>query len=156
MTNASALDLRGPQEEPDLCENLDLYLTFGLGDEIFAITIEHVREIVGIQKITRVPDLPCFYKGIVNLRGRVIPVIDMRVRLGLAERSYNERTCIVVVDVEEQTVGLVVEEIREVLQIQAENVESPPGEGETDGFISGLGKVEKEVKIILDVKALMR
>jgi len=134
----------------------DLYLIFRLNHEAFAIPIEYVREIVCLQSITAVPDLPRFYKGIINLRGRVISVMDLCCRLNLEERGYTDRTCIVVVRVEEQTVGLIVEEIREVHYLPPTDIELPSGSMMKEtGFVTGIGKSEKEVKIILDVKALL-
>ncbi|HKL27331.1 MAG TPA: chemotaxis protein CheW, partial [Desulfuromonadales bacterium] len=90
------------------------YLTFHLGKEDFGIEIRHVTEIIGIQKITEVPDMPDFVRGVINLRGQVIPVMDVRTRFRMQHRDYDERTCIVVVNVAEKTVGLVVDKVNEV------------------------------------------
>ncbi|MCL2743440.1 MAG: chemotaxis protein CheW [Planctomycetaceae bacterium] len=137
----------------------DMYLSFRLGDEDYCIEIRHVTEIVGMQKITEVPDMPHYVKGVVNLRGQVIPVIDMRLRFNMEGRSYDERTCIVVITLREGQVqvGLVVDTVNEVRSIDAGNVSPPPksGTGQCAQYIRGLGKVGVEVKIILDVNKLL-
>jgi purine-binding chemotaxis protein CheW len=129
----------------------DLYLTFHLCNEDYAISITCVTEIIGIQEITVVPDLPDFVRGVINLRGRVIPVMDVRLRFSLPEREYDERTCVIVVDVNGYTTGLVVDRVKDVVEIPLSQIEAPPLHGGAQGFISGLGKVNNEVKIILDM-----
>ncbi|HQH27029.1 MAG TPA: chemotaxis protein CheW [Oligoflexia bacterium] len=135
----------------------DRYLTFRLGKEDYGIEIAHVTEIVGIQKITEVPDMPSFVKGVINLRGQVIPVIDVRVRFGMEPRDYDDRTCVVVVKVRETSIGLIVDTVSEVREILGENVSPPPkaASGTSGRYILGLGKVGEEVKILLDVQKLL-
>ena len=135
----------------------DKYLTFHLAGEDYGIEIKYVTEIIGIQKITEVPDMPDFVKGVINLRGKVIPVMDVRVRFHLASRDYDERTCIIVVDINETSVGLVVDEVREVANIPEAQVEPPPATGSGTGsrYIQGMGKLDDEVKIILNVSQLL-
>jgi len=135
----------------------DRYLTFHLASEDYGIEICHVTEIIGIQTITKLPDMPGFIKGVINLRGKVIPVMDVRARFKLPDRDYNERTCIIVVDINETTVGLVVDEVSEVMDIPEPQVEPPPKTAgrEKNGFIQGVGKVDKGVKIILNVGQLL-
>ena len=135
----------------------DRYLTFRLGKEDYGIEIAHVIEIVGIQKITEVPDMPSFVKGVINLRGQVIPVIDVRLRFGMEPRAFDDRTCVVVVKVHETSIGLIVDTVSEVREIPAENVSPPPKAATTASgrYILGLGKVGEEVKILLDVQKLL-
>ncbi len=134
------------------------YLTFNIGEQEYGIEIQYVTEIVGIQKITDLPDLPQFIKGVINLRGKVIPVLDVRLRFGMDERDYDERTCIMVVRINETSVGLVVDTVSEVMNIADESIEPAPHVSKkTNGnrFVQGLGKVEKEVKILLDTQKLL-
>ncbi|WP_045218367.1 chemotaxis protein CheW [Desulfonatronum thioautotrophicum] len=134
------------------------YLTFRLGDEDFGIEIRYVTEIVGVQKITEVPDMPDFVKGVINLRGQVIPVMDVRLRFNMAPRDYDERTCVIVVDINGSVVGLIVDTVQEVREILPDNVSPPPklGRSEKARYILGMGKVGDEVKILLDVGRLLR
>ena len=132
------------------------FLTFRLAEEDYGLEIRYVTEIIGIQKITEVPDMPGFVKGVINLRGKVIPVMDVRARFCLPEREYDERTCIIVVNVEEKSVGLVVDKVNEVASIPDEQIEPPPRTGqESCSYIQGIGKIGEEVKILLDVKRLL-
>jgi len=135
----------------------DKYLTFSLADEVYAIDICYVIEIIGILNITKVPDMPHFIKGVINLRGKVIPVMDVRARFGLSARDYDERTCVVVVNVADQAMGLVVDHVNEVMDIPAAQVESAPvSNGGADGkYVKGIGKIDDEVKILLDVECLV-
>ena len=131
------------------------YLTFRLADEEYGIAIRYVTEIIGVQRITEVPDLPEFMRGVINLRGKVIPLMDMRSRFQLPAREFDERTCFVVVEIESYTVGLVVDEVNEVVGIDADQIEPPPRRARQGaGYICGLGKIGEEVKILLDLKAL--
>ena len=135
----------------------DMYLSFRLGDEDYCLEIRHVTEIVGIQKVTEVPDMPHYVKGVVNLRGQVIPVIDMRLRFNMPGREYDERTCIVVINLNGSQVGLVVDTVNEVRSIDEVNVSPPPKSGGAPSaqYIRGLGKVGESVKIILDANKLL-
>jgi len=135
----------------------DKYLTFHLAGEDYGIDIAFVTEIIGIQKITEVPDMPTFVKGVINLRGKVIPVMDVRCRFKMEERAYDERTCIIVVDINETAVGLLVDKVNEVADIPEQDVEPPPktAKGVSSRFIKGLGKIGKEVKILLKVDKLL-
>ena len=135
----------------------DKYLTFHLAGEDYGLDIAYVTEIIGIQKITEVPDMPNFVKGVINLRGKVIPVMDVRLRFHLPERDYDERTCIVVVDINTTAVGLVVDQVNEVADIPEAQVEPPPRttKGATSRFLKGMGKVDEEVRILLNVDKLL-
>ncbi len=134
----------------------DKYLTFHLAGEDYGIEIRHVTEIIGIQKITEVPDMPQYVKGVINLRGKVIPVMDVRLRFHMSERDYDDRTCIIVVYVNGTSVGLVVDEVSEVVDIPSANIEPPPASGGGGGqYIQGMGKVGDKVKILLEVEKLL-
>ncbi|ABA87806.1 scaffold protein CheW associated with MCPs of class 36H [Syntrophotalea carbinolica DSM 2380] len=136
----------------------DKFLTFWIADEEYGMGIEHVIEIIGVQKITKVPDMPHFIKGVINLRGRVIPVVDVRIRFGLSEREYDERTCIVVIQVNDQTTGMIVDRVNEVSNIPQDKIEkSHSGDmAATDSYILGIGKTGDSVKILLDMDKFMR
>jgi len=135
----------------------DMYLTFRLSHEDYGIEIRYVTEIVGMQKITEVPDMPVFVKGVVNLRGQVIPVIDMRLRFNMPPQDYDERTCIVVVSISSAQVGLVVDTVNEVRTIEESQVSPPPktAGAHSAQYIQGMGKVGESVVILLEGKRLL-
>jgi len=145
-------------DEDDEDTQKDKYLTFTVGREDYGIEIYFVTEIIGIQKITDVPDMPAYVKGVINLRGKVIPVMDVRIRFRMPEREYDDRTCIVVVNVKGTSVGLVVDTVKEVADIPPAQIELPPevADGSTQHYIKGLGKIGEDVKILLDVEKLVR
>lgn len=141
---------------PDEDSMEGMYLTFDLAKEGYGIEIRHVIEIIGIQPITAVPDLPEHVIGVLNLRGKVIPIVDVRRRFGLPRRDYDERTCIVVVNVNDNSVGLVVDKVSEVITIPATEIEPPPATGRSfKHYIAGMGKIGQQVKILLDIEALL-
>ncbi|MFQ5751221.1 MAG: chemotaxis protein CheW, partial [bacterium] len=133
------------------------YLTFQVDEEEYGIEIRHITEIIGIQNITELPDVPNFIKGVINLRGKVIPVVDVRLRLGIEEHDYNERTSIIVVNINNMTVGLIVDTVSEVLDIPESELEPPVklNKGVASRFIQAFGKVGEEVKILLNTKKLL-
>lgn len=134
----------------------DKYLTFLLEKELYAIDIKHVIEIIGIQPITEVPELPEYIIGIINLRGKIIPVMDVRKRFNKPFRPYNDRTCIVVIEVQEISVGLIVDSVAEVMSIPAQDVvELPQVKKNSHRFIKGIGKSGNEVKMLLDCDKLL-
>ena len=135
----------------------DKYLTFHLANEDYGIEIRFVTEIIGIQSITQIPEMPDFIKGVINLRGKVIPVMDIRTRFKMPFKEYDARTCIIVVDINETSIGLVVDEVREVLVIPDTQVEPPPKTKakNSSSFVKSIGKVGNEVKIILNVSRLL-
>ncbi len=134
-----------------------MYLTFRLGNEDYGIEIRYVTEIVGMQKITEVPDMPMFVKGVVNLRGQVIPVLDMRLRFNMEPREYDERTCIIVVSINASQVGLVVDTVNEVRNINDDQISPPPrtAGAASAQYIQGMGKVGDEVIILLEGQRLL-
>ncbi len=133
------------------------YLTFVLFKEEYGLEILKVREIIGVMAITPVPQTPDFIKGVINLRGKVIPVVDLRLKFGMPETDYTKETCIIVVDVEGLLMGIVVDTVSEVLDIAEANIEPPPTFGSkvrTD-FILGMGKFKEKVKILLDIDKIL-
>lgn len=135
----------------------DKFLTFGIGNETYGIKIKYVTEIVGIQPITEIPETPAFIKGIINLRGKIIPVMDVRLRFKKEFREYNDRTCIIVIDIKEICIGIIVDRVVEVLSIAEEKIVPPPKlkVGFHNKYIQGIGKVDGEVKLLLDCDKML-
>ena len=133
------------------------FLTFSVGREAYGIEIKFVTEIIGIQDITEVPELPNYVRGIINLRGKIIPVIDVRLRFKKEPKEYNDRTCIVVIDIKETSVGLIVDNVAEVINIDDSNIVPPPDikTGFHNRYVRGIGKVGNEVKLLLDCDKLL-
>ncbi|MDH5477046.1 MAG: chemotaxis protein CheW [Nitrospinota bacterium] len=133
------------------------YLTFTLGDEEYGLEILKVREIIGLMEITSVPQTPEFIKGVINLRGKVIPVIDLRLKFGMEEAVATEETCIIVVDIVEMLMGILVDTVSEVVDVPASNIEPPPAFGNniSTEFILGMGKLHNKVKILLDIAKVL-
>lgn len=133
------------------------FLTFFLANEVYGIEIRFVTEIVGLQAITEVPELPSYIRGIINLRGKIIPVMDVRARFGKELREYDERTCVIVIEVQEIAIGLIVDSVAEVMDISEENIVPPPqvSKGYHHKYIKGIGKVGNEVKLLLDCDRLL-
>jgi purine-binding chemotaxis protein CheW len=139
-----------------LTEKGGKYLTFRLAEEEYGVEILKVREIIGLLDITAVPCMPSCVKGVINLRGKVIPVVDLRLKFSLPEAEHTDQTCIIVVDVGKE-IGIIVDTVSEVLDVQDENIEPPPAVGAAvdTSFILGMGKVENEVKILLDISKVL-
>lgn len=135
----------------------DKFLTFSLGNEFYGIEIKYVTEIVGMQPITEVPELPSYIRGIINLRGKIIPVMDVRLRFKKPLREYNDRTCIIVVDIRDVAIGLIIDSVSEVMSIPEGDIVPPPevNKGLGNKFIKGIGKFGNEVKLILDCDKLL-
>jgi len=135
-----------------------MYLTFAVGDEDYGVGISYVTEIINVQTITEVPELPVYIKGIINLRGKIIPVMDVRIRFNKEPKDYNDRTCIIVVDIGDTSIGLIVDMVREVLNIDEEDI-VPPADGARNGndnrYISGIAKTEGRFKLLLDIERLV-
>ena len=133
------------------------YLTFTLADEEYGIGILRIKEIIGMMPITTIPQTPEFVKGVINLRGKVIPVVDLRLRFGMDSIDYTERTCIIVVEIAGQAgtvmIGIVVDAVSEVLNIKGEDIEDTPTFGTklNTEYILGMAKTEGSVKILLDI-----
>jgi purine-binding chemotaxis protein CheW len=137
------------------------YLTFTLANEEYGIGILKIKEIIGMMAITKVPQTPDFIKGVINLRGKVIPVMDLRLRFGMESIGYTERTCIIVVELDGRTgtvqIGIVVDSVSEVLNIRSEDTEDTPtfGTALNTGYILGMAKMEGNVKILLDIDSVL-
>jgi purine-binding chemotaxis protein CheW len=127
------------------------FLTFSLGSEFYGLEIAYVTEIIGIQPITEIPELPDYVRGIINLRGKIVPVMDVRLRFKKPFREYNDRTCVIVIDIQDISVGLIVDSVSEVLTIAEENIVPPPDiKAAQNRYIKGIGKVEGDIKLLLD------
>ncbi len=143
-----------------LPESAGKNLIFSLGQEEFGIGVLHVKEIIGMQEITSIPNMPQHVRGVINLRGQVIPVIDLSLKLGFLPREYTDRTCIVVVRIatsaRERLIGAIADGVTEVLTIPDDDVERNPdfGNGESMPFLLGMAKVRGTVKLLLDVSRL--
>jgi purine-binding chemotaxis protein CheW len=137
------------------------YLTFSMQKEEYGISILKIKEIIGMMPVTPVPQTPEFVKGVINLRGKVIPVVDLRLRFEMEAIDYTERTCIIVVEIESQAgivlIGIVVDAVSEVLNIKGEDIEDTPafGRGLDADFILGMAKMEGGVKTLLDIDKVL-
>lgn len=135
------------------------YMTFKSGNEYFGLKIQYVNEIIGFQAITAIPETEDYIKGLINLRGKILPVIDVRLRFKQDPFEYNDRTCIIVINVKDTVVGLIVEKIAEVVEIPDENILPPPSIGRMDKaqnqYVYGIGRVGDSVKLLLDPDKLL-
>ena len=134
------------------------YMTFKSGREYFGLKIQCVNEIIQIQSITKVPETQDYLRGLINLRGKVIPVVDVRLRFHQEPLEYTDRTCIIVINVNTMMVGLIVEKIAEVVEIKEEDILPPPAARQYDQmhrYVYGIGKVGDKVKLLLDPEKLL-
>jgi purine-binding chemotaxis protein CheW len=137
------------------------YLTFALGQEEYGLEILKVREIIGYIDVTAVPQTPDYVQGVINLRGQVIPVIDLRTKFGMEIAQATEQTCIIVVEIPKNdrniSTGIIVDKVQEVLDIASESIEDAPefGSNVNTDFILGMGKIGKSVKILLDIDKVL-
>lgn len=132
------------------------YLIFSIGSELYGMEIRYITEIIGIQPITRVPAMPEYVKGITNLRGKIIPVMDARLRFKKAVREYDDRTCIIVTDTNHMSIGLVVDSVSEVLVMQDEDIAPPPDINKGGyNYIKGIGIADGDIKLLLDCQKLL-
>jgi purine-binding chemotaxis protein CheW len=148
------------QDDEDALANK--YLLATLGKETYGIDISFVTDILEMQKITEVPDMPDYVRGVINLRGQVIPAMDLRLKFSMPFRDYDDRTCIIIVNVGDNSIGFIVDTVSEVIEIPEADIDPPPeyqAAGEKGAkkrqFISGLGKSEDSVKLLLDVAGLV-
>lgn len=135
------------------------YMTFKSGNEYYGLEIQYVIEIIQLQAITAIPETEDYIRGLINLRGKVIPVVDVRLRFKQPPFEYNDRTCIIVISVKSMMVGLIVEKIAEVVEIKEENILPPPSIGRNDKvqnkYVYGIGKVGDSVRLLLDPDKLL-
>ncbi len=165
MTDAPAVANPGASNDNAFAGRAEMlagkYLTFRLAREEFAIQVLKVREIMGIEEITAVPQTPCYVKGVINLRGKVIPVVDLRLKFGLPELEYTQRTCIIVVQVSlgrtTTLMGIVVDGVSEVLNLAGSDIENTPefGNGVATPYLMGMAKIKGKVKILLDINQVL-
>ena len=152
----SFFDVLDDEDDDDSMANK--YMTFIIGQETFGIEIQYIIEIIELQKITEVPDMPEYVKGVINLRGKIIPVMDLRLRFKMPSKEFDDRTCIIVTDIKDTPIGFIVDTVEEVANISEENVSPPPQFKTVSGkerYIKGLGKIGDNVKIILDVEKIL-
>jgi len=135
------------------------FLTFTIEDNVYGLPIRFVREIIGTHIATKVPETPDYVKGIINLRGRIIPLIDVRLKFGKEEIPYTERTCIIVIDVNSIAVGLIVDKVDDVLTLEDHQIAPPPAGGTLgyeNRYLEAIGKTEETVLLLLDAEKLLR
>jgi purine-binding chemotaxis protein CheW len=137
------------------------FLTFYLDQELYGLPIKKAREIIGLMEITHIPKTQNYIKGVINLRGKIIPIIDLRLKFGMPEKPYTDRTCVIVIEIGFQEgrhlVGVAVDNVAEVVNIQQSEIEPPPEYGaQIEGdFIAGVGKIKEKVVMILDIEEIL-
>lgn len=154
-------ELKEELQEQEKDAQKGMFMTFQAGKEYFGINISYVKQIIAMQPITVVPEVEDYIKGLINLRGKIIPVIDVRVRFKMEPKEYTDRTCIIVIDVKSTVVGLIVEKIAEVDTIMDSDIVPPPTLGgrstnEENKYVYGLARTEDTVKLLLDPEKLIK
>jgi len=134
-------------------ETQGMYLTFAVGDEEYGMEIAYVMEIIPMQAITEVPDVPYYIKGLINLRGKITPVMDVRLRFNKPEKEYDERTSIIVVMQDDNTIGLIIDAVRDVLTIDDDQIGDPAGvkTGTPNRYISSIARTDHGNKLIINL-----
>lgn len=160
MTKTAFADAQTPQTEvqAEPSDSIEtMYLTFPVGSELYGVSIGVVTEIVGLQRIMSVPDVPHYIKGVINLRGKVIPLMDVRLRFGMPDKAYDDRTVVIVLQVNDAPVGLIVDGVNEVLDIPAHQIDRTHSFSGAEGrsLVLGLGRLEARVAILLNVNLLV-
>lgn len=150
-------DRRSPAR-PHQLQSAGEFLSFKLGAEEYGIDILTVQEIRSYEQPTRIANAPAFVKGVVNLRGVIVPLVDLRLKFGLAHAEYNDFTVVIVLNVAHRVVGVVVDSVSDVLQLAAEHIRPAPqfGGGVDGGFITGIGSIQERMMILMDIEALIR
>jgi len=137
----------------------DKYLIFSIGNQSYGIDIEYVIEIIGIEPITEVPELPDYVKGVINLRGKIIPVMDVRLKFKKEPKEYDDRTCIIVVEISNISIGLIIDRVLDVVNIDEKNISPQPktnsNKDNTNKYIKGIGKVQNEIRLLIDCYKLI-
>lgn len=142
------------EQEEDMLKGK--YLIFSMGKELYGMDIRYITEIIGIQPITEVPEMPEYIRGVTNLRGKIIPVMDARCRFKKELRDYDDRTCIIVIETEDISLGLIVDSVAEVLTIAEQDIALPPEiRKEKHKYIKGIGKTGGNVKLLIDCERLL-
>lgn len=147
-------------DEKDLMQDTDIsmkYLTFFIGEQRYGLPISLVMEIIGMQTVAEVPEFPVYAKGIINLRGLIVPLIDVNMRIGYAEREYTEKTCVIVVDVQGVEIGLIVDEVDEVLDICDKDINPPPqgAADEADQYVSGIAVLPDKLILLMSCEKII-
>ncbi len=135
----------------------NMYLNFYVGEGVYGVEIRYVLQIIGLPEINAMPEMPMYMKGFINLRGNVIPVVSMRERFGQIEEPYNERTCVVIVQVGDREIGLIVDAIKETITIEPEKISPQPStaQGEDNAYIIGIAQLGAgNVSILIDARKL--
>lgn len=155
MQNTLAED--GVAQDSEQTAPLTKYLTFWTDGELFGIPISDVVQIISMQGITPLPDFPDYAKGVINLRGNIIPVIDIRIRFGKSEAEYNENTCIIVTSIEDSYMGFIVDSVDEVTDLDEDSVSPPPKVSKdiTNRYLTGIGQIGDKVVLLLDVTKIL-
>jgi purine-binding chemotaxis protein CheW len=161
MSSTDVNDKVASEAGSDMSDLAGKYLTFALGQENYGLEILKVQEIIGVIKVTRVPKTPQYLKGVINLRGKIIPVVDLRLKLGMAERAYDEKTCFIVVNAQVAgraiSVGVVVDTVLEVANYEETMIQPAPeyGTNVDTSYILGLGKKDGDVAILIDINSAL-
>lgn len=158
MTQAQAGKTLAVDEIIDnISEMAGKYLTFWIDKQLFGVPIKDVVQIVGMQEITEIPEFPAYAKGIIDLRGSVIPLIDVRLRFGIADMDYNERTCIIVTSIYGKEIGFIVDEVDEVANIDEQQISPPPqlSGGGQSAYLTGIGRQEGKVVLLVDAAKML-
>jgi purine-binding chemotaxis protein CheW len=161
MSTAVHPDVSFSPTSPPATSLAGKYLTFSLAQEVHGLAILKVQEIIGIMPVTHVPRMPAFVRGVINLRGKIIPVIDLRLQFGLPSQDDTPKTCIIVVQIQRQdhhvTMGILVDEVAEVIDLKGEHIEPAPsfGTAVSTDFILGMGKVGQKVVMLLDIDRVL-
>ncbi len=159
MSDDAAMNEEFLETDEDIEFQNNKFLLFRLGEEVYGINIMSVTDIIEIQKITEVPEMPNYIRGVINLRGQVIPVMDLRLRFRMEFREYDDRTCIIIVSINDNPLGFIVDTVSEVQDIAQKHIDPAPSfksDSSKDDYILGLGKIEDEVRILLDVEKIAR
>lgn len=156
--NTTNVDIRGREETisadaGDVSQNV----TFLIGNETYGVAVERVKEIIGITDITRIPDMPDFVRGVINLRGVVVPVVELRKKFFMQDRDYDSATVIIIVEVDDKYVGMIVDAVSDVLNIPSSTIQNIPDLSRSveSEFISGIGQVDGKMIILLDVDSIL-
>ncbi|MEM1485249.1 chemotaxis protein CheW [Oscillospiraceae bacterium PP1C4] len=158
MQNSTYNTKNNLMEDVDSSSMEGMFLTFWTDRQLFGIPIADVVQIVGVQEITPIPDSPVYSKGVINLRGAIIPVVDMRLRFRKAEIPYNERTCIIVANISENAVGFIVDAVEEVVHINDDQIAPPPklsSRESSSSYLTGIGKLDHTIVLLLDTGIIL-
>lgn len=153
----SKQDLREGKEDAAARTDVQEYLTFSLGDEHYALDIMSVKEIRGYEAVTRIANAPAFIKGVINLRGEIVPIVDLRIKFNVGEPRYDEFTIVIVIQIHDRLVGIVVDGVSDVVSLSEQERRPPPefGVGFDSRFLVGLAKLQERMVILVNIEALV-